>query len=226
MSDAAAERPLSSSVGDYLKAIWVLGGARSASTKGLAERLSVAPASVTNMLARLREMGFVEYERYHGATLTALGRDEALRIVRRHRLIETLLLEHLGYGWQEVHDEAERLEHAVSDLFTERLAEFLRYPDHDPHGDPIPAADGTLEPQETVPLGSTAAGDLARIVRVGNDDPAALSYLGERGLGPGRLVTVEEIRELDGVTTIRNEGGESHSLGAALGDSIFVETTG
>lgn len=225
MYDVAAERSLSSSVGDYLKAIWIVGGVESASTKDLADRLCVAPASVTNMLVRLREMGFVEYERYRGATLTTMGQKEALRLVRRHRLIETLLLEHLEYGWQEVHDEAERLEHAVSDLFTERLAEFLRYPGHDPHGDPIPTADGALEAQETKPLSSTAAGDLVRILRVGSEDPAALSYLGERELGPSRLVKVEEVRELDGVTTVRNDCGETHSLGDALADSIFVEDT-
>jgi DtxR family transcriptional regulator, Mn-dependent transcriptional regulator len=103
--------------------LWTRGGA--ASTKGVADRLSVSPASVSNMFARLQEMGLVEYERYRGATLTERGRKEALRLVRRHRLIETFLSEHLGYDWQEVHDEAEWLEHAVSDGFTGRLAEFL-----------------------------------------------------------------------------------------------------
>ena len=127
MNDLSETRSPSSSVGDYLKAVWELavGAEGAASTKSVATRLSVSPASVTNMFARLQEMGLVRYERYRGATLTELGRKEALRLVRRHRLIETFLSEHLGYDWQEVHDEAERLEHAVSDGFTGRLAEFL-----------------------------------------------------------------------------------------------------
>src|ERR687896_1128158 len=144
MSNYATIQPPSVSVGDYVKAIWEVAGSGAASTKDVAERLSIAPPSVTNMFARLQEMGLVEYERYRGATLTQRGREEALRLVRRHRLIETFLLEHLGYSWEEVHEEAERLEHAVSDGFTERLAEFLDHPDHDPHGGPIPAGDGTL----------------------------------------------------------------------------------
>lgn len=223
MSDVAAEHALSSSVGDYLKAIWFLGGAEAASTKDLAERLSVAPASVTNMLGRLREMGFVEYERYHGATLTARGRAEALRIVRRHRLIETLLLEHLEYPWQEVHAEAERLEHAVSDRFTERLAEFLRHPDHDPHGDPIPTAEGQLEPEKATPLGSAAIGEWLRISRVSNEDPAVLAYLGERGLGPGCMIAVEEANEAGAVITVRSDSGDAHTLSETLARSIFVD---
>src|ERR671920_2505879 len=147
MNDLSETHSPSSSVGDYLKAIWELAvdAGDVASTKGVAERLSISAASVSNMFARLQEMGLVEHERYRGATLTERGRREALRLVRRHRLIETFLLEHLGYPWQEVHDEAERLEHAVSDGFTGRLAELLGHPDHDPHGDPIPSAEGTLE---------------------------------------------------------------------------------
>ena len=138
MTDPTVEKPYSSSVGDYIKAIWELGGVGSASTKDVADRLLVSPASVSNMFVRLQEMGLAEYERYQGASLTERGRVEALRLIRRHRLIETFLLEHLGYDWQEVHEEAERLEHAVSDGFTERLAQLLGHPDHDPHGDPIP----------------------------------------------------------------------------------------
>src|SRR5215217_1878736 len=118
MNDSALARPPSSSVEDYLKAIWEVAGAGVASTNDIAGRLFIAPASVTNMFARLQEMGLVEYERYYGASLTETGCAEALRLVRRHRLIETFLLEHLGYSWEEVHEEAERLEHAVSDEFT------------------------------------------------------------------------------------------------------------
>ena len=118
----------STSVGDYVKAIWGIAGSDVATTKDVADRLSIAPASVTNMFTRLREMGLVEYERYHGASLTEAGCIEALRLVRRHRLIETFLMEHLGYSWDDIHDEAERLEHAVSDEFTERLERKSRPP--------------------------------------------------------------------------------------------------
>src|SRR5215212_656823 len=118
MANPATASP-SSSGGDYLKAIWEVAG--NASTKEVADRLSVSSASVTSMFGRMQEMGLVGYERYRGASLTGAGRVEALRLIRRHRLIETFLLEHLGYSWQEVHDEAERLEHVVSDEFTDRL---------------------------------------------------------------------------------------------------------
>src|SRR4029450_7763281 len=124
---------------------WEAAAEAAASTKDVADRLSFSYASVTNMFARLGEMGLVEYERYHGASLTEEGLSEALRLVRRHRLIETFLLDQLAYSWEEVHEEAEQLEHAVSDRFTERLAELLGHPDHDPHGEPIPGVDGTLE---------------------------------------------------------------------------------
>src|SRR5215204_5231771 len=183
MNGSTATKSPSSSVGDYLKAIWEVGGSGAASTKDVADRLSVAGASVTNMFARLREMGLAEYERYQGASLTETGREEALRLVRRHRLIETFLLEHLGYSWDEVHEEAESLEHAVSDAFTERLARFLGHPDHDPHGDPIPASDGTFKPEDSFPLGEAAPGQRVRISRVG-EEASMLDYLGERGLVP------------------------------------------
>jgi DtxR family Mn-dependent transcriptional regulator len=209
-------------VGDYLKAIWEVGGSGAASTTDVADRLSVASASVTNMFARLQEMGLAKYERYRGASLTERGREEALRLVRRHRLLETFLLEHLGYSWQEVHEEAERLEHAVSDGFTERLAAFLGHPDHDPHGAPIPAADGTLAAEESFPLDEVPVGDCVRISRVKHEDAAVLSFLGERELVPGRLVEVKEVRALDGVVTVEDEDGVLHSLGRPLVDLIFV----
>ena len=222
MNGPTATKPPSTSVGDYLKAIWEVGGSGAASTKDVADQLSVASASVTNMFARLQEMGLAKYERYRGASLTERGREEALRLVRRHRLIETFLLEHLGYSWQEVHEEAERLEHAVSDGFTERLAAFLGHPDQDPHGAPIPAADGTLAAEESFPLDEVPVGDCVRISRVKHEDAAVLSFLGERELVPGRLVEVKEVRALDGVVTVEDEDGVLHSLGRPLVDLIFV----
>ena len=222
MNGPTATKPPSTSVGDYLKAIWEVGGSGAASTTDVADRLSVASASVTNMFARLQEMGLAKYERYRGASLTERGREEALGLVRRHRLLETFLLEHLGYSWQVVHEEAERLEHAVSDGFTERLAAFLGHPDQDPHGAPIPAADGTLAAEESFPLDEVPVGDCVRISRVKHEDAAVLSFLGERELVPGRLVEVKEVRALDGVVTVEDEDGVLHSLGRPLVDLIFV----
>ena len=174
------------------------------------------------MFVRLQEMGLVRHERYHGASLTDSGRVEALRLVRRHRLIETFLLEHLGYNRQEVHAEAERLEHAVSDGFTERLAEFLGHPEYDPHGEPIPAADGTLEVENSVPLTEARAGTRVRISKVRNDDAPILDHLEDSGLVPGRPLSVLQVRELDGVVIVEDEDGKTHALGEPLARSVFV----
>jgi DtxR family transcriptional regulator, Mn-dependent transcriptional regulator len=225
MNGPTATKSPSASVGDYLKAIWEIGGPDVASTKDVAMRLSVAPASVSNMFVRLQEMGFVEYERYRGVSLTERGREAALRLLRRHRLVETFLLEHLGYSWREVHEEAERLEHAVSDGFTERLAGFLGHPDRDPHGDPIPTADGSLEPDESFPLGGAVVGQRVRISRVGHEDASALDYLGEHELVPGRVLTVREVRAVDEVVAVEDEDGETHYLGGPLAAALFVQST-
>src|SRR5215203_6066289 len=211
MADQIVREPYSSSVGDYIKAIWDLGGVGSASTKDVAARLLVSPASVSNMFVRLQEMDLVEYERYQGASLTERGRVEALRLVRRHRLIETFLLEHLGYDWQEVHEEAERLEHAVSDEFTDRLAELLGHPDHDPHGDPIPSAEGILEADDSFPLSQAVEGKRLRIFKVDHRGADVLAFLEERGLLPGRLAEIKEVRAVDGVVSVEDEDGELHS---------------
>ena len=219
-------KPPSSSVGDYLKAIWELseeGAAEgAATTNDVAERLSFSAASVSNMFVRLREMGLAEYERYHGARLTEEGRAEALRLLRRHRLIETFLLECLGYSWEEVHEEAESMEHSVTDAFTERLAAFLGDPAQDPHGDPIPTADGTLEADDSFPLAAATPGQQVRVYRVDDEEPAKLAYLEELGLTPGRLLEVREVRALDGVVVVEDEAAESRSIGGPLAGSVFV----
>lgn len=223
MADLLATRRPSSAMGDYLKAIWEIAGSEAASTKDVAGRLSISAASVTNMFGRLQELGLVQYERYRGASLTGRGLAEALRLVRRHRLIETFLTEYLAYSWQDVHEEAERLEHTVSDKFTERLSELLGHPDRDPHGGPIPAADGTLAPEKFSPLSEAEAGQRVRIVKVSDDNVSVLSYLGKRSLVPGRILAVKEVRALDGVVTVEDEGGEEHPLGERLAWEIFVQ---
>jgi DtxR family Mn-dependent transcriptional regulator len=222
MDGAATTKRPSSSMGDYLKAIWELAGDGTASTTDVADRLSVSSASVSNMFGRLREMGLAEYERYRGASLTEAGRVEALRLLRRHGLIETFLLECLGYSWEDVHEEAERLEHSVSDAFTEHLAEFLGHPEHDPHGDPIPAADGSLEPDDSFPLAAAATGQRIRIYRVREEEAATLAFLERSGLVPGRVLEVKEVRALDGLVTVEDEEGETHTLGGPLAGSVFV----
>lgn len=224
MNEPTVIQPPSSSVGDYVKAIWEVAGRDAASTKEVANHLSIASASVTNMFGRLREMGLVEYERYRGASLTGAGRVEALRLVRRHRLIETFLVGHLGYSWEEVHEEAEQLEHVVSDGFTERLAVSPGHPVRDPHGAPIPAADGTIELDDSRPLDAAKPGEQVRISQINNRDTSVLAYLGEHGLIPGRLLEVKEVRDLDGVVTVDDEDGTPHSLGKLLAGSILVRS--
>ncbi len=222
MKGLEADERLSASVGDYLKAMWELSGSGSVSTTEISELLSVAPGSVTRALVRLREKGLIEYERYRGASLTEAGRREALRLVRRHRLIETFLLERLGYSWERVHDEAERLEHAVSDEFTERLAEHLGHPERDPHGAPIPTADGVLPRADAYPLARAEAGRRVRVLRIGDESAPTLEHLGERGLIPGALLMVEEVRPVDGVVTVRDEEGLAHPLGERLANAVLV----
>ena len=209
-------------MGDYLKAIWSVAGTGWASTNELSERLSVSPASVSSMLLRLPKMGLADHEPYHGASLTERGRREALRLVRRHRLIETFLLEQLGYPLTDLHEEAERLEHVVSDEFTERLAQLLGHPKRDPHGDPIPATDGTFEEEQEKPLRESEPGSRVRISRVEHRNPSALAYLADRGLVPGKPLRVREVRALDGVVEVEDEEGISHALGPALAASVFV----
>ena len=148
---------LTHSAEDYLKAIYHLtSGGSPASTNQLAEALDLAPASVSGMLKRLAEQGLVDHEPYKGVTLAPEGKRIALRMLRRHRLIEAYLVAHLGYSWDTVHEEAERLEHAVSDTLIERMAQVLGDPQEDPHGDPIPGPDGSLTEMVYVPLADLA----------------------------------------------------------------------
>lgn len=185
---------LSEAQEDYLKQIFLLGDeGRSASTRALAERLGVRPASVTGMVQRLAALALVEHEPYRGVRLTSKGRRVALEILRHHRLLETFLQEVMGYGWDEVHPEAERLEHVISEHFERRMAEALGHPTHDPHGDPIPRADLSMpEPTGARLLSDQGMAGLGRIARVGTQDPDALALLGRLGLVPGARVDVLE----------------------------------
>jgi DtxR family Mn-dependent transcriptional regulator len=188
-------RPLlSPSQEDYLKQIFLLGdGVESVSTRDLSRRLDVRPASVTGMIQRLAEQGLVSHEPYHGVRLTDGGRRVALEMLRRHRLLETYLKQVLGYSWEEVHEEAERLEHVISGRFEARIAEAMGHPSHDPHGDPIPDADLQMPPARTeISLDALGAGRTATLTRVGTQDRRSLTRLGRIGLIPGAEIVIVE----------------------------------
>jgi len=185
-------KPLSPSQEDYLKQIYLLGDGNSpVSTHDLSQRLEVRPASVTGMVQRLAEQQFVVHEPYRGVRLTDDGRRVALEMLRHHRLLETFLEQVLGYGWDEVHEEAERLEHVISERFEACIAETMGHPTRDPHGDPIPDAELRLPtPEREVRLSRMAAGRGGTLTRVGAQDGDSLKFLGRSGLVPGTGVTM------------------------------------
>jgi DtxR family Mn-dependent transcriptional regulator len=177
---------LSASVEDYAKAIYALEARHgAASTNALAERLGVSAPAVSAMVKKLASLGYVEHARYHGVNLTKEGRRVALEVLRHHRLLETYLVEELGVPWDRVHAEAEVLEHVLSEGLEERIAAKLGEPTRDPHGDPIPAADGTVVEQPTVALATLAEGARGRFVRVSDSDPVLLRELADRRISPG-----------------------------------------
>ncbi|PZR53887.1 metal-dependent transcriptional regulator [Xylanimonas oleitrophica] len=183
---------------DYLKAVWSAlewapSEAAKVSTGRLAERLGVGPSTVSETVQRLSEQGLLAYEPYRGVGLTELGRGYALVMVRRHRLIETWLVDQLGYSWDEVHDEAEELEHAVSDLLVERLDALLGRPVRDPHGDPIPTVDGRVLRPDAVPLADLVAGESGVVARISDADPGDLRYLAGLGVDLDVRVTVTAV---------------------------------
>jgi DtxR family Mn-dependent transcriptional regulator len=218
-------RSLSRSVEDYLKAVFNLterGDA--ASTSAIAETLDVQPASVTGMIKRLAESGLLEHLPYRGVRLTERGAREALRVIRRHRILETYLAERLGYSWDDVHDEAERLEHAASDVLIDRMALSLQDPSHDPHGAPIPTSAGEIEPTDFATLADAQGGEEVDIRAVQDEDAERLRYMEARGLKPGVRVCVEDRAPYGGPLTIRvgGPGGPTEIVGQDLARRIFV----
>ncbi len=197
---------LTHSAEDYLKAIYALSGDAPAATSKIAERLDLAPASVSGMIRRLSDQGLLDHERYRGVVLTDAGRWIALKMLRRHRLIETYLVEFLGYQWDDVHEEAERLEHSVSDLLVERMAAALGHPIVDPHGDPIPGPDGSIQEPEYLEFASLNPGDEVVMRRVATNDPERLRYLAGLGLQPGTAVTLMAREPFDGPVTLVVDG--------------------
>jgi DtxR family Mn-dependent transcriptional regulator len=199
-----ASHDLTRSVEDYLKAIYSLTeSGESASTNRIAESLELSAASVSGMIKRLAEAGLLEHLPYRGVTLTADGERAALRMLRRHRIIEAYLVSELGFTWDNVHDEAERLEHAVSEDLVERMSRALGDPRVDPHGDPIPAPDGRIEVIATVSLSEAEVGATLTIERVDSTSSERLRWLAGAGLVPGTTVTVLERQPFDGPVTLR-----------------------
>lgn len=219
------DRPsLTAPVEDYLKAVYELErtGDGAASTNHLAHRLGVAPASVSGMVRRLADQGLLAYERYRGVRLTAAGRRAALRTLRRHRIIESYLATVLGYPWDRVHAEAERLEHAASDELIDRMAAALGDPAFDPHGAPIPTREGAVDERRHIALVDLADGQCARVVRVSDEDGELLRHLAELALLPGAEVTVVDRAPLGGPLTL-SVAGTRPAVGPAVAAQVLVE---
>lgn len=243
-----AVQPLTAPVEDYLKAIFEIENAvaseperdSAAGTNEIAQALGIAPASVTGMLRRLAELGLISYERYRGVRLSDEGRRAALRTIRRHRVIEAYLTKALGYPWDRVHDEAERLEHAASDDLIDRMAAAIGEPATDPHGAPIPTRDGTVETPSLLALVHVPVGSVVRVCRVGDRDPERLRYLAELGVTPGTDVRVVARAPFGGPITLRiagrgardagrgarDAGDHECAIGPSLAAEVFVETRG
>ncbi|MDS1269192.1 metal-dependent transcriptional regulator [Lipingzhangella sp. LS1_29] len=222
----ASERP-STSVEDYVKVIYDLQerGTGPVTISGIAERLTVSNSSVSGMLRKLSDLDLVAHVRYGDVHLTTTGEKLALEVLRRHRLIESYLVEALGYSWDEVHDEAEILEHVVSDRFVERIAEHLGNPTVDPHGDPIPTREGTIAAPQTHLLSEADPDEVGTIVRVNDSDPELLRYLAEHGLRIGTRVRVIDREPFGGPLVVQvgvDDAQERRSLGLIAAQALWV----
>jgi len=211
----------STSVQDYLKAIYRLGeGGAEVTTSAVAQRMRVQPASVTAMVKRLAAQGYLEYQRYRGVKLTDAGRALAREVIRHHRLLEAYLHKALGLEWDEVHAEAEVLEHALSEELEDRIDKMLGYPTHDPHGDPIPPKKGEIQEPLHPSLNETPVGP-AKVERVSDRDPEALRYLASIGLRPGSVIQIREHAPFHGPVWI-TIGRKRHAIGSELAAGVHV----
>ncbi len=218
---------LSDVMEDYLKAIYHLqaDSEERIRTKDIAGELDVTSPSVTSMLDKLEDQGLVEREKYQGVRLTETGETIALEVIRHHRLLETFLTEQLDYNWSEVHEEADRLEHHISEDFVERIAATLGYPDIDPHGDPIPNVDleAPDHPQAKA-ISDCDEGERVVVERVSDRDPEVLEYLANRGLEPGTEVHIEEIAPFGMITVRPANAPETISLPELVARYVWVTT--
>jgi DtxR family Mn-dependent transcriptional regulator len=224
----SVEERLGGSTEDYVKAIFKLEDERgAASTTSLAGRLGVSPAAVTKAVRALADKRLANHRPYRGVSLTAAGKKVALKVIRRHRLLERFLHDVLGYGWDEVDVEAERLEHHVSDAFIARIDRLLHYPGVDPHGDPIPSFQGTLTPQVEKPLVDCAEPGAVVVVRVRDGNPQVLRYLDSLGLRLGATIEIIEKQPFDGPFALRVHVGEEtvdRTVGHELAKNVFVRS--
>ena len=214
----------SEAVEDYAKAIYALQSrarGEPVSTNDLADRLGVTPASASAMAKKLAELGLADHVPYRGTTLTAEGQRLALEVLRHHRLLELYLAEHLGVPWDRVHEEAEALEHVLSEYLESRIAAKLGDPKVDPHGDPIPTASLAIEEGDTRSLADLRPGDRGRFIRMSDSDPEMLRYLHERGIGIGESLEVLDVQPFDGPMTVR-VGDDLHTLGGGLARAMRV----
>ncbi len=221
----SVDRPsLSRSIEDYLKVIYKLElESGSAQTSAIADALSIAPPSVSGMVKRLADAELVTHVPYRGVELTEAGRRQALRMLRRHRILESYLIGHLGYDWDDVDREAERLEHAVSDDLVERMAVKLGNPTHDPHGAPIPSAAGTIDPTRYLPMTEIEVGLAGRFRMIGDADPERLRFIASLGLRPGAEFRVLDRQPFNGPVTIELDGDRKEVIGFALASSLQCE---
>lgn len=223
--------PLTAVAEDYLKVVWGFQewSDEPVTTKDLAERLGVGASTVSETVRRLAGQGLLEHQRYGAITLTEEGQRMALAMVRRHRLIETFLVSELGYTWDEVHDEAEVLEHAVSDLMIERIDARLGHPTRDPHGDPIPSIDLVLNRPNAVPLATLEAGSSGKVSRISDEDPEVLRYFAEQGFCLDATISVTEHNKAVGVINLSwsAPGGAERplTLGLLAAHAVWIEVT-
>ncbi len=218
---------LTDSIQDYLKTIYELtDGGENASTTALADRLGIAPASVTGMVQKLsiQKPALVVYRKHQGVKLTAAGKRAALEVIRHHRLLETWLVKTLGYSWDEVHPEAEKLEHVISEEMEARIASAMGNPSYDPHGEPIPSADLVMPEDDSIRLADLDIGRPAILSRVQAQDADLLRHLEGLGLRIGTKVRIHEISPYDGVVHLQvNDSKDPVVLGPAVTRRIFVK---
>jgi DtxR family transcriptional regulator, Mn-dependent transcriptional regulator len=207
---------------DYLKAIYSLGGDR-VNTQALADRLEVKPGSVTEMLKRLADLGLVEHKPYYGARLTPAGERIALELIRHHRLLESYLHQALGYALEDVHREAEKLEHHISEEFEARISELLGHPTHDPHGDPIPTLEGKLPEFATRAMLDVGENEEVCLGRVSEKDPDFLRLVVSLGLIPGARVKVICVAKASGTITLEVAGAVQHTLSLEAARKLWVQ---
>jgi len=218
----------SHAIEDYAKAIYALqrrSGGEPVSTTALAERCAVTPASASAMVKKLAEQELAVHEPYHGVRLTAAGERLALEMLRHHRLLELYLAEHLDVPWDRVHEEAEALEHVLSEDLEARIAAKLGNPTHDPHGDPIPDRDLVIDEGVTDALSDVTVGAGGRFVRISDSDSGMLRYLAERGIAIGDRCVVTDHQPFDGPFTVRF-GDADHVLGRTLARAMRIELDG